>query len=221
MIGATPNKCITIYNGIKIDKQNDDLINSCRETYGIRGSVPVVGMIARFSKEKDHKTFLLAAHEVLKQHIQATFLLIGDGNTKKEMESFAEYLGISDSTVFTGFVDNTSDIIPTFDIGCLSSIREGLGIVLLEYMTFSLPIVATKVGGIPEVVKDGVNGMLVEPGDYAGMAQKIIELLKDVNLRRDMGKNGLSIFKQNFTQELMIKKIENLYSNLLHQEITN
>ena len=220
-IGAAPEKCITIHNGINIYVPKVDSIDDRRKRYGIKESGSVVGMMARFSKEKDHGTFLLAAREVLKSDSHVTFLLAGEGSTKKEMENFSDVLGISGSIIFTGFVENTSNVISLLDVGCLSSTQEGLGIVLLEYMAYAIPIVATNVGGIPEVVKDGVNGFLVEPGDYRAMAKRISELLNDIKLRSQMGRNGFSILEQNFTQELMIEKIENLYFDLMHQELTN
>ncbi len=220
-IGAFPDKCITIHNGINIHVPKVDSIDDFRKRYGMRESGPIVGMIARFSKEKDHGTFLLAAREVLKSDSHVTFLLVGEGSTKKEMEDFSEALGISDSIIFTGFVEDASKVISVLDIGCLSSTQEGLGIVLLEYMAFAIPIVATNVGGIPEVVKDGINGFLVEPGDHRAMAEGISALLKDSKLRSRMGRNGFSILEQNFTQESMIEKIENLYATLIHQELNH
>ena len=214
-IGAASEKCLTIYNGISIDNINPRPKNDIRYKYGVKNGDLVVGVIARFAPEKDHETFLLAAREVLKLHSDVTFLLIGEGKTRPRIEKLSYELGINDRTIFTGFVENIADVLPIMDIGCLTSTREGMGIALLEYMAFLKPIVSTNVGGIPEVVQDGVNGFLVGPGDYRSMADKIITLVDDSELREQMGTEGFSILKHKFTDSIMTNSIERLYDRTL------
>ncbi|MEZ4547541.1 MAG: glycosyltransferase [Thermodesulfobacteriota bacterium] len=144
-----------------------------------------------------------------------TFLLIGDGKTKPSMQKLSKDLGINNNTIFTGFVDNPREVLPIIDIGCLTSKREGMGIVLLEYMAFRKPVVSTNAGGIPEVVQEGINGFLVDPGDYKSMAGKILELARDVNLRDRMGQEGFSILNAKFTDTIMVNNIEKLYDQSL------
>lgn len=213
--GAFAEKCLTIYNGISIGKNNPRPNENIRNKYEIPKGDYVVGILARFAPEKDHETFLLAAREVLRIRNDVTFLLIGDGITKPAMQSLSYDLGISDNTVFTGFIENIADLLPVINIGCLSSTREGMGIALLEYMAFLKPIVSTNAGGIPEVVQDNVNGFLVEAGDYKSMADKIIKLVGDSKLRDRMGTEGLSILKNKFTDSIMANNIQNLYDHAL------
>lgn len=214
-IGTDPEKCVTIYNGISIDDPGRNPEEKTRNEYGIRKEQVVVGIIARFAPEKDHETFLLAAREILRTHGEFTFLLVGDGKTKPSMQKLSKDLGIEDHTIFTGFVDDPGAVLPMIDIGCLTSRREGMGIVLLEYMAFRKPVVSTNAGGIPEVVQDGVNGFLVDPGDYKSMAGKILELAGDANLRSRMGREGFSILNAKFTDKIMVNNIEKLYDRSL------
>jgi glycosyltransferase involved in cell wall biosynthesis len=214
-IGAVSEKCLTIYNGISIDNINPQPKDDMRNKYGVTKRELVVGITARFVPEKDHETFLLAAREVLKTHNDITFLLIGEGKTRPAMEKLSYELRINNRTIFTGFVENIADVLPIIDIGCLTSTREGMGIALLEYMAFLKPIVSTNVGGIPEVVQDGVNGFLVGPGDYTSMADRIITLVDDINLRKQMGEEGFSILRDKFTDSTMTNSIETLYDHTL------
>lgn len=214
-IGTDPEKCVTIYNGISIDNPGSPPEEKTRNDYGIQKDQVVIGIIARFAPEKDHETFLLAAREVLRTNGKFTFLLIGDGKTKPSMQKLSKDLGINNNTIFTGFVDNPREVLPIIDIGCLTSKREGMGIVLLEYMAFRKPVVSTNAGGIPEVVQEGINGFLVDPGDYKSMAGKILELARDVNLRDRMGQEGFSILNAKFTDTIMVNNIEKLYDQSL------
>lgn len=214
-IGADPEKCLTVYNGISINNIDHPSEEKMRNKYGIHKERVVVGIIARFAPEKDHETFLLAAREVLRRQREFTFLLVGEGKTKPFMEKLSEDFGIKNHTVFTGFVSNTGEVLSIIDIGCLTSRREGMGIALLEYMAFHKPIVSTNAGGIPEVVQEGINGFLVNPGDYKSMAARIIELAKNVRLRKQMGDEGFSILKDKFTDTIMVSDIEKLYDQSL------
>lgn len=214
-IGADPEKCVTVYNGISIDNPGSLPEEKTRNDYGIQNERVVIGIIARFAPEKDHETFLLAAREVLRTNGKFTFLLVGDGKTKPSMQKLSKDLGIDNNTIFTGFVDDPREVLPIIDIGCLTSRREGMGIVLLEYMAFRKPVVSTNAGGIPEVVQEGVNGFLVDPGDYKSMAGKIIELAQDANLRTGMGQEGFSILNAKFTDKIMVNNIEKLYDQSL------
>lgn len=213
--GAFSEKCLTIYNGISIDNIDPQPKEDIRNKYRVPKGDYTVGIIARFVPEKDHRTFLLAAREVLKLRNDVRFLLIGDGITKTAMQSLSCDLGINDNTIFAGFVENITDLLPFIDIGCLSSTREGMGIALLEYMAFLKPIVSTNAGGIPEVVQDNINGFLVEAGDYKSMADRIITLVGDSKLRERMGTEGFSILKNKFTDSTMTNNIQNLYDHAL------
>lgn len=207
-----------IYNGVSTEFLEKNSSEDFRKRFSIQPNERLVCIIARFSKEKNHETFLHAAKEVSNKVKNVKFLLVGEGARKNEMIELAENLGISDKIVFTGHIEALSEILSEIDLGCLSSLREGLGIALIEYMAFKKPIVATKVGGIPEVVHDTENGYLVPSGDHKKMADRIITILNDQALANEMGMKGYEIFKANFTENIMLDNIEKLYKSLYDSE---
>ncbi|MDA2918196.1 glycosyltransferase family 4 protein [Desulfobacterota bacterium AH_259_B03_O07] len=219
-VGCPSTKGVIINNAIDLSIYKPYIQPEIRRSFGLSISNHVVGIVGGFRPEKNHQTFLLAANEVLKLDNKVRFLLVGEGAEKKKMEKLASRLGIQKNCLFTGFRNDIPNIVSIIDIGCLTSVREGLPVALLEYMASSKAIVSTNVGGVPEVVKHGVNGFLVPSRNYKALAKKILILLYNRNLRIKMGKEGFQILKKNFTLEKMIEKIEDLYSNLIQSKRT-
>ncbi len=210
-----PSKILTIHNGIELNKYKTQPNLDIRKQLGIKLDCPVIGIIALFRPEKNHELFLQAAQEILKKNKNINFLLVGDGPTRKRIEELASRSGIVNNCIFTGSRKDIADILSMIDIGVLTSHWEGLPLVVLEYMASCKPIVCTNVGGIPEVVRNGINGFLVPPGDYQMLAQKINLLLENKGLALEMGRKGLLLLKQDFTINAMMKKIEDLYNQIL------
>ncbi|MEM3063583.1 MAG: glycosyltransferase [Nitrososphaerota archaeon] len=213
-------KVIKIYNGVNANGYRIKPNLAIRKELGLEADCPTVGIVAGLRPEKDHKTFLLSASKILKEFKNAYFLIVGDGIEREKLEGFTSELGISRNCIFTGYRRDVSDILSIIDVGVLCSEREGLPLTLLEYMFSSKPIVATRVGGVPEVVQEGFNGFLVPPCDYNALAYKISLLLKNKDLALEMGRNGLSFVKQNFTIEAMLKKLEDLYNHILETKLS-
>jgi glycosyltransferase involved in cell wall biosynthesis len=213
-----PAKIVTIYNGINIAKFSEK--NSCdmRQQLGLSPNIPTIGISAELRVEKNHEVFLLAAREILKERKDPRFLIIGDGDERQKLETFARDLGIIDNCVFTGFIKNIPDMLAALDVGVLSSRLEALPLTLLEYMASAKPIVTTSVGGIPEVVQDGVNGFLFEPGDHLALAEKIKLLLDNKSLACGLGRNGRDIAIRKFSEETMMTKVVDLYSEMLAEK---
>lgn len=213
-----PAKIVTIYNGINIAKFTGK--NSCDMRHQLRmgPDTPTVGISAELRVEKNHEVFLLAAREILKERKDPRFLIIGDGEERQKLEAFAKSLGIIDNCVFTGFIKNIPDMLSALDVGVLSSRLEALPLTLLEYMASAKPIVTTSVGGTPEVVQEGVNGFLFQPGDHLALAEKIKLLLDNKSLARDLGRNGRDIAIRKFSEEAMMTKIVDLYSEMLAEK---
>ncbi len=126
-----------------------------------------------------------------------------------------ERLGLKDSVLFTGFQSDVSEIIATFDVAVLPSHFEGMGRVLLEAMAMEKPVVASRVGGIPDLVQHGINGLLVTPGDVEGLAEALMKALNDKGLAEKMGKAGRKMISEKFSADHMVRSIEKLYFNLL------
>jgi len=210
-----PAKIVTIYNGIDLTKFRTTGDADIRHQFGLDITTPTIGISAELRSEKNHETFLLAAREVLKERRDPRFLIIGDGQERQKLEVFAVNLGITENCIFTGFIKNIPAMLSVLDVGVLSSTMEALPLTLLEYMAASKPIIATNVGGIPEIVQNGVNGFLFQPGDFMTLAEKIKLLLDQRSLAMEMGRNGRMLATQKFSEEAMMAKVEDLYTGML------
>ena len=208
-----PAKIITVYNGIQTSKYKSDINYSHKKELGIKAEHPVIGIVAELRPEKRHDTFLFAAKALLRNRPDIHFLIVGDGERRQKLERHAADLGIAKCCTFTGFVKNVSDVISIMDVGVLCSEREALPLTLLEYMASAKPIVATAVGGIPEVIKDGHNGFLVQPGECLALADRIEFLLANKQIASRMAHESLLVVNREFSEERMIQKIAQLYDH--------
>jgi len=213
--GITLSKIFTIYNGIDYSNYKSVPDEGTMKSLSIRKGAPVVGFVAAFRPRKDHELLMNSARVVIDQYPDTIFLLVGDGETREKIETMAEELGIKDNCRFTGFRNDIPELISTFGVAVLSSHWEGLPIAVLEYMASSKPVVCTNVSGMPELVRNGVNGFLVNPGDSGDFAEKIIKLLRDRELAKNMGNRGLETVRNSFSEEKMMEEIENLYGQIL------
>jgi glycosyltransferase involved in cell wall biosynthesis len=218
---GSPEKYVTIYDGIEIDKFQVKIdIHKKRQEFGIKPGDKVVGAVAKLWEGKGHKTILEAAKTVVKKSPQVRFIFVGEGYLRKELESYARDLGVSDYVIFAGFREDIPEVTAIFDIAVLVSLFEGLGRVLLEAMVLGKPVVATRVGGIVDVVKDGETGILVSPEDPEGLARAITTLLEDENSARRMGEAGKRRIDSKFTARTMVERIEQVYEKLLEEKGT-
>lgn len=213
--GIEPEKILSIHNGINIEKfrhlRNPE---SVREELGIDANAPVVGIVGRLIPDKGHKYFLEAARAVQKKVPEVRFLVVGDGKLKGELEVYVHKFGLKGSVLFTGFRSDRIDIMNIFTIAILSSIREGLPITLLEYMALKKPIIVTKVGGMPEVIEDGISGIVIQKKNYHALTESIVKLLGDERLRIKYGNNAWKCVKNKYSEENMIRKTERLYEEM-------
>lgn len=189
-----------------------------RKSLGIKPNDMVVGNVAHIRPGKGHTYFLEAAHLILKQRTDVTFVITGKERTEKELNELLELakeLRIRDKILFTGFRSDAIQVMSAFDVFVLPSISEAFGIVLLEAMNLEIPIVASRVGGIPEVVVDGRNGFLVSPRNPQELADKILKLLNNENIRIRMGKEGKKMVRESFDIANMVKRVEQIYLSIL------
>ena len=141
----------------------------------------------------------------------ATLLVVGEGSRRDALEELAADLGIADRVVFTGRRDDVPAVTAALDIAVLPSYREALGLTVLEAMALSRPVVASDVGGIPEMIEDGRTGLLVPPRDPAALAAAIIRLLRDHPLADTLARNGHDMVHERFCIELMVRAVEAIY----------
>jgi glycosyltransferase involved in cell wall biosynthesis len=169
---------------------------------GIRPGDRVVGILAVFRPEKDHATFIRAARIVADRIPEARFVLAGDGPGREELEALTRELGLEERVVFAGLRSDVEDVLASLDVVVLSSFTiECFPYAILEAMAMGVPAVCTAVGGLPEMIDDGVTGRLVPPKDPAALAEGIIDVLSDEGRRRAMGVAARERLERNFTLE--------------------
>jgi len=207
-----PQKIVTIYNAIDLyNFKTSQSSNRIKEELKIGLDSCVVGIVARLVPEKAIDVFIKAALKVVNKIPQTTFLIVGDGPLRGILEGLVSKLGLRPNFIFTGFRTDVPNLISVFDVGVLSSIFEGFGYVILEYMAQGKPVVATGVGGIPEIVEDKETGLLVPAGNPELLAEAIISLLQDKDKAREMGLAGRAMVKLKFSAEKMVEEFERLY----------
>jgi glycosyltransferase involved in cell wall biosynthesis len=209
-------KLITIHNGIdSVCSVTGKEVSDIRKELGIPHNHTVISTIAHMEEHKGLDCLLESASLLLKSRSDISFLLVGEGTLKEEFKKLSVSLKIDKNVIFTGERSDVSEILLLTDIFVLPSLREGLPLVILEAMDCGKPIIATNVGGIPEVVDDGVTGILVPTGDFKALYNAMIELLNNTEKMKEMGNKGRRIFSEYFHSEIMVDKIEALYSSLI------
>ena len=211
--GIPASKIHTIYEGMDLSiyprRTPDETLPTLRPV--------VIGTIAHLSPEKGLKYLVEAASLIPNIEERMRFVIVGDGECLQELRELAERQRLGDVFHFAGFHSNTSQLMKSFDIFALPSLSEGLSSAILEAMASSLPVIATHVGGIPELVRDGENGLLVPPGDPAALAHAILRLVDNREESRRMGERGRDRMEERFTLERKISETEQLCSHLLKQ----
>jgi glycosyltransferase involved in cell wall biosynthesis len=214
---APEKKSTCVYNGFDSQRaQNLTDPTTVRESIGI-STQKVVGMVGQFSDRKDYDTYAKAAQIVLATRDDVIFLSVGDGeNLERYKQSVADQF--RDRILFLGWRSDVESIINVMDVGVLSSFREGISNSILEYMALGKPVVATEVGGTPEIVVDGATGYLVPLGNPEALAQKISDLLNDPAKGRIMGEQGRARVSDVFSIENMGRRYTQIYGKLLRGE---
>ena len=185
-----------------------------RAELGIPETAPVIGSIANFKAAKDHGTLLRAAARVRQALPEARFLLVGQGPLEDQVRRLATQLGLEKTVIFGGFRTDVPRLVAAFDVFALSSTHEGLPIALIEAMTLGRPVVATRVGGIPEVVTDGAQGVLVPPRDPEALADGLLRVLGDPQLRAGMAAAARARAAE-FDIRNAVRRMEQVYAELL------
>ena len=214
------SKITTIYNGI--DLQNLTISRSkseIRSRLGISQDAILVGIFARNDPVKDHKTFFRAAKIVYDSHQNCNFIAMGDGMIQEPMRNLVDILHISNCVFLKDHTSMYLDYINCTDIVVLSSLVEGCSNSILEAMAFGKPVVATEVGGNPELIIDRKTGLLVPPQNPEKLAEAIIYLINDTKKRISFGKAGKERVIKYFTMDKMIKNTMDLYERVLSEKL--
>ena len=195
------------YRNVDVDKGRK------RDELGVGQDTILIGMIGRLEPVKGPEYFIKAAKLVIERFskVGVRFLIVGDGSLRDKLESGCRELEISNKVIFTGWRDDIPEILSVLDILVLPSLNEAVGRILIEAGASGVPVVATKVGGVPEIVKDNETGVLVRPKDTESMAGGIIALLEDKDKRIQMGRASKDWVDDKFSAETMVKNFSNLF----------
>ncbi|MEW6716762.1 MAG: glycosyltransferase family 4 protein [Chloroflexota bacterium] len=187
---------------------------SLTKDLGLEAQAPIIVCIGRLIARKGQKYLLQAIPGVLKSHPQAQFLFVGVGDDQPALEALARELGITEQVRFLGTRDDVPNLIGLCDFTVLPSLQEEFGIVLLESFAQKKPVVATTVGGIPEIVQEEENGLLVPPRDSRALSEAINGLLGDRKRLKRLGENGYRLVLEQYSVEAFLDKTEDLYKSL-------
>ncbi len=182
-----------------------------REELGIPSDALVIGSVGRLSEQKGYRHLLAAAPDIRRACPRAVLVVAGEGESRNELEALAERLGVADMTFFPGFVREVESVYPSFDLFVLPSLYEPFGLVVLEAMVSGVPVVATRVGGVPEIIIDRETGLLVEPGDPHGLARAVIELIRKPDLRERLATAARDMLGRKFDRSASIARILAFY----------
>lgn len=210
---VSADKIEVIHNGIDVGKFSALSFQPpalSKERLGLKNA-PVIGIIARLSDIKGHIYLIKSFKEVLKEMPAAQLLIVGEGRMKGDLMGLVEILGIGQNVVFKSGCLDTAEVLRAMDIFVLPSLKEGLGLALMEAMAAGLSAIGSNIGGIKSLIKDGNTGLLVEPADEKGLTNAMLRLLKDPQLCAGLGKNASSFISENFSQDKMVKLTEELY----------
>ena len=214
--GYAPSKIVVIRNGIMLSKFTGKGRSAVlRRELGLPRSARLVAVFSRLNWMKGVEFFLDAAIVLAGRFPDVYFLVVGDGGNKKALEEQACRLGLGQRVVFTGFRNDVSDLLSEVAISVLPSLSEGTSNTLLESMAAGIPVIATRVGGNPEVIEDGVSGLLVQPRDSAALAGAMGRLLDDEDLALRLGQAGRRRVSEIFSIEGSVHETEHLYQRLV------
>lgn len=216
--GINEDKLQVIHDGIDIKKfENAKIDPNFKNELKIPERDIIIGTIAALVGHKDYPNLLNAAKIVISKIDCVTFVAVGDGTNREELIELHNKLNLGDKFIFTGYQNDVTKYLLLFDIFILASKKEGLGTSILDAQSVGLPIIATKAGGIPEIVKHNINGLLVNPQNSNDLANAIINLVVDKEKREQLGKNA-KVSVKNFDININVKKNIELIETLLKRD---
>lgn len=204
-IRIDPRALVTVHNGIPVDEGVPGRKTGTNDVAFIT--------VGRLAEIKNQQLILRAFHETLNSGIQAQLIIVGDGPEREHLEDYRRANQLESNVALLGFRSDVGDLLREADVFVLSSRYEGISIALLEAMRAGLPVIATRVGGVPETVHDGKTGLLIEPDDLAGLVKAMTRLVRSAEVRREMGRRGRDFLVEEFSLATMSARYGKLYSS--------
>jgi glycosyltransferase involved in cell wall biosynthesis len=209
--GVAATKIRTIANGIDVEPFERALPSPALNFDGNK----VIGMVARLDLQKGFEYLLRAAHQLCGTFPALKVVIAGEGPDRQAIETMIQRFGLQSSVILAGHHSDMPGIYAAIDIFVLPSLNEGLPMTILEAMAASKPVIATRVGAIPSVIKEGETGLLVDPGDADGLRDALARLLSDSDLCQRLGAAGYDWVRRNYTSEAMAMKYRQMYGEVL------
>lgn len=212
------DKLQVIFNGVDIESYEGGVHGEIkREELGIPEDAFVAGMVGRISPQKAPDVFVRMAKQVKDKVPKAHFIIVSNGNQENEIRKYAMDNGFSDSLHITGWVDNPMSYVELFDVACLLSRWEGFGLALPEYMMAGKPIVASRVDAIPNIIRDGENGLLVEVDDAVGASEAVLRIYREDGLRNRLVAQGIEDVHNKFNA----RRVSEEHGRLFEESLRN
>jgi len=212
--GVPAERTVTVHEGIDVEHVVSQPLVDVHQAFFLPHGAPIVGNIAALVPHKGQRHLIEAAHIVVQKLPDVRFVILGEGELREALERLIKEYRLEKHVLLPGFRTDVLGCLKSFDLFVMSSVTEGLGTSLLDAMACSRPIVATNAGGIPEVVEDGVTGLLVPPRDHAALADAIISLIADKSRLQAMGAAGFARVNEKFTVERMIAGTAAVYARV-------
>ncbi len=215
--GLRPEKIFLVHNGLNLDAfpEVSDVEKAMRRKVFRLGDEPVAGIVARLSEVKGHAT-LLAAMKIVAQKIKdARLLVIGQGKMEEELKAMTKTLGLEAHVDFYPIVNETPSILSMLDVFVMPSLQEGLGLAVMEAQAMALPVIASRVGGIPSLIEDGKTGFLVSPGSAEQLARALVECFLNKEKAKIIGREARRFVRENFSAQKMAKETVKVYEHVL------
>ena len=213
------SKIHIIFNGVNIVEYGKNKLNLKKEL-GINSEDIIIGIVANLKKVKNHIFLLEAFSEIRKENKNVLLLIIGQGfekdsdNTGPEIKKFIYEKQLNDSVLMLGYRKDVNELLRNIDIFCLSSLKEGLPMSIVEAMIAGLPVVGTNIEGIKDVIVHGETGLLVDLGDVNGLKNYLLKLINDKHFREKIGAKAKNIITKDFSMKNSISKYEDLFIKL-------
>jgi glycosyltransferase involved in cell wall biosynthesis len=220
-LGVAPREKFTVVRlGIELEQRiaDRDGRDETRRVLGIGPERFTVGWIGRMTGVKRTSDVLLAFKRLRERGVDACLCMVGDGPEREQVERRAHELGIMRDTLFLGYQEDVAPFYAAFDAMILPSGNEGTPVSAIEALAAARPVVATRVGGVPDVVRDGVDGFLVEPGDTEAAAERLASLATDPGLRTQLGASGRAYARERYSVERLVDDVDRLYRSLLAEK---
>jgi glycosyltransferase involved in cell wall biosynthesis len=191
-----------------------------RREFGLDDGIKLVGIVGRIFPIKNHGLFLAAAARIVGSEPAATFVIVGDGVLRPALEQQARELGIADRVLFTGWRRDLPAIYADLDALVVSSDNEGTPVSAIEAMASACPVVATRVGGLPDIIADEETGLLVPPRNAEALSDAVLRLLNNPETARNMSRKAMLMARQRFSTRRLMTDMEHFYTQLVEEKAT-